>query len=1272
MRSLAAGWERSLLIDSSGALWGGGSNRERCLWEESGEDRVALRRLDVTDLDGVPFEAVQMGRDHALAILEGGRAVISWGPSNEFGQVGHGAPCQARVCPGVVQLSSVPVKQVACGEYHSLVLTVQGEVFAFGCNSYGQLGTGRRDPLAQAERVWSNHLRGMPARGVAAGAQSSMALSIGGQVFCWGCNVRGRLGLGPSYDHEDAVLTPVVVPNLPGMARAIAAGGQHSGVILRRGRLFLSGDNAAGQLGQAKDVDWTSTFYELPFQDYTLRVRAVALGGAHTVILSYDGHLYTCGRNVEGQLGNGLVAPATAAPTAPVDVSIRLCAGEARLVVVGLAACNDHTLVLALCFAQAQAREGADEDGVRRPQTSASSRTTRTARQLHEPIVDFSQTVRLDNNTHLLRTIQEDNAAADAGDAALLAVADVPEPEGRRPATAEAQTRHGGQLSGASGSVPGALHSGCTSRVGCGSGLLGSSQGKRGLGYCAEAEGTPAEEVVLLQPVVQAGVASSVGFSGLSVASLAALVQAALPTATSGEMDQAATNELQSALTVALSTPALLNASFCFPGLYRPRLDSGGLLDAFRDLYACAELYAVVETPMMNAAFEGLRNWAGDHEDAASLVHRDQLRGVAAVLLAPILAAPYLAQAYELMSRIMRLVAWMSPEGRCELQELIIEDCSEAEVLQSLVRRVREHCDETVRRAHQMQRLSPEIWEGLMLLQLLWGANEAIAKRLDQSLQTQPDWPEPQELGQSLSQTLSQFGSSRGYGWAASSGGPTLMERFALAEPRGRPPVPALEFNLQSLAEELVPPELEFRLFIENACAGPITPSEVLSLPLYAARTDYGYEYVLPSKMRSFMANRNLVPVSYTRKVLQVENHHAQVYLQHQVARRVAADLDVLPGHEIHIDPALLFFILKVRRERILEDTTAALQRATPEDLRRQLKVVFEGEQGVDEGGLAREFFRLLSARIFSTECGLFNADVAAGARVLWFDRASPCESTEFWLAGVILGLVVYNNMPGLDVRFPHVVFKKIKNEPLSLEDLRSVHPEIYVSLKSLLQWVPEETLGEAEASELFENTFCLDFTVSYDDAGTPSTRPLCPGGKDRPVNLENLDEFVRLYCEWLLTLSVECQFEPFRKGVRRVCDSSLFNALDSSELEMIVCGEQDLDFAQLRRNCHYEGYTEDMPYVEELWLLLLALDVPKKKLFLSFVTGSDLAPVGGLQELQLVIQRNGGEPTERLPTAHTCFNLLLLPEYADAAPGGKLDRMLHVAMHNAEGFGLE
>merc|ERR1712196_364708 len=99
----------------------------------------------------------------------------------------------------------------------------------------------------------------------------------------------------------------------------------------------------------------------------------------------------------------------------------------------------------------------------------------------------------------------------------------------------------------------------------------------------------------------------------------------------------------------------------------------------------------------------------------------------------------------------------------------------------------------------------------------------------------------------------------------------------------------------------------------------------------------------------------------------------------------------------------------------------------------------------------------------------------------------------------------------------------------------------------------PEEGVGETEANKIFEDTFCLDFTVSYESCdGSSLTKELCEEGKDRPVTLSSREEFVQLYCEWLLTLSIERQFEPFRKGVRRVCDSPLFNALDSAELELI------------------------------------------------------------------------------------------------------------------------
>ncbi|CAE7948667.1 FIGNL1 [Symbiodinium sp. KB8] len=118
-----AGKDLWWLMRTAAGLWGGGSNRGQCLSEELSDEQVPLSRLDIAELDGVPFEAAQMGRDHILAVLEGGRAVISWGPSNEFGQIGHGLPYRSRVRPGVVHLGGVLVKQAACVESGILIST---------------------------------------------------------------------------------------------------------------------------------------------------------------------------------------------------------------------------------------------------------------------------------------------------------------------------------------------------------------------------------------------------------------------------------------------------------------------------------------------------------------------------------------------------------------------------------------------------------------------------------------------------------------------------------------------------------------------------------------------------------------------------------------------------------------------------------------------------------------------------------------------------------------------------------------------------------------------------------------------------------------------------------------------------------------------------------------------------------------------------------------------------------------------------------------------
>jgi len=366
-----------------------------------------------------------------------------------------------------------------------------------------------------------------------------------------------------------------------------------------------------------------------------------------------------------------------------------------------------------------------------------------------------------------------------------------------------------------------------------------------------------------------------------------------------------------------------------------------------------------------------------------------------------------------------------------------------------------------------------------------------------------------------------------------------------------------------------------------------------------------------------------------------------------------------------------VFFLLQVSRARLLQDTAVALQNASPQDLKKPLKVKFVGEEGVDEGGVAKEYFRLLSAQLFAPEYGMFKCD--SESRYLWFDPQSFNDPDDFWMVGVVLGLAVYNNLPGLDVNFPLALFKKLKGLPVTFDDLGQTFPSHAASLQAVLDWTPPDDMDTREAAQLFEDTFCLEFSVSVEAFGERRTvKLLDEEGEPSPVTLSRREEFAELFKEWYLRVGVQKQFDAFKKGFGRVCGSSpVFECLSAEELEAIVCGEKDLDFTNLESSAEVVasavGFQEG--YMSGFWEILRAFDAPQRKQFLKFVTGSDLAPVGGLERLKMKIQRNGGEPTNRLPTAHTCFNLLMLPEYSDHE---KLRRLLVQAIENAEGFGLE
>ncbi|KAJ8984869.1 hypothetical protein NQ317_002708 [Molorchus minor] len=314
--------------------------------------------------------------------------------------------------------------------------------------------------------------------------------------------------------------------------------------------------------------------------------------------------------------------------------------------------------------------------------------------------------------------------------------------------------------------------------------------------------------------------------------------------------------------------------------------------------------------------------------------------------------------------------------------------------------------------------------------------------------------------------------------------------------------------------------------------------------------------------------------------------------------------------------PSQPYLRLKVRRDHIIDDALVELEMISmenPNDLKKQLVVEFEGEQGIDEGGVSKEFFQLVIEEIFNPDYAMFT--VQSETQTVWFNPTSFESDAQFTLIGIVLGLAIYNNVI-LAVNFPMVLYRKLMGKRGSFEDLQDWNPVLYNSLKQLLEYT------EPNLEEVFMQTF----RISYQDVfGTMINYDLKEKGDKIGVTQENKYEFVDFYANYLLNKSVEKQFHAFHKGFQMVVD------------------ESPLD------------------------LLFRPKKLKDKRKLLQFTTGSDRVPIGGLSRLKLVIAKNGPD-SDRLPTAHTCFNVLLLPEYSSKE---KLKDRLVKAINYSKGFGM-
>lgn len=307
-------------------------------------------------------------------------------------------------------------------------------------------------------------------------------------------------------------------------------------------------------------------------------------------------------------------------------------------------------------------------------------------------------------------------------------------------------------------------------------------------------------------------------------------------------------------------------------------------------------------------------------------------------------------------------------------------------------------------------------------------------------------------------------------------------------------------------------------------------------------------------------------------------------------------------------------------------------------------------------GGVTREFFQLLCLELFDVNTGMWTHSVG-DENITWFNSSCFWNDEGYYLTGVLVGLAVYNSVL-LDVNFPQAVYRKLLGQPLGLEDM------VDASIKSGLQ-----QLLEYEGDDV-EDVFCLNFEVNWMDLGVERKKELKPNGSNIPVTSDNKEEYVMLYVRWLLVDYVYPQFQSFEEGFMKVMENSTLELFRPEELELFVEGTPELDFAALEKNTEYEGgYSSDSPVVQNFWRFVQTAPREAQLNLLKFCTGTTKAPIGGLGAMRFKIQRSGPDSTQ-LPTSHTCFNTLLLPDYGEDYE--KLADRLGRAILECEGFGLQ
>ncbi|KAL8761175.1 MAG: hypothetical protein Q9184_002687 [Pyrenodesmia sp. 2 TL-2023] len=332
---------------------------------------------------------------------------------------------------------------------------------------------------------------------------------------------------------------------------------------------------------------------------------------------------------------------------------------------------------------------------------------------------------------------------------------------------------------------------------------------------------------------------------------------------------------------------------------------------------------------------------------------------------------------------------------------------------------------------------------------------------------------------------------------------------------------------------------------------------------------------------------------------------------------------------------------LNVRRDQVFLDSYKFMHFKSGDEIKYgKLSIRFHGEEGVDAGGVSREWFQVLSRQMFNPDYALF-VPVASDRTTFHPNKLSKVNEEHldfFKFIGRIIGKALYEGR-ALDCHFSRAVYKRILGKTVSIKDMETLDLDYYKSLLWML---------ENDITDIITETF----SAETDDFGVTEIVDLIENGRNIPVTEENKHEYVQRVVEYRLTGSVQTQLEKFLGGFHDVVPPELISIFNEQELELLISGLPDIDVDDWKNNSEYHNYSASSSQIQWFWRAVRSFDKEERAKLLQFVTGTSKVPLNGFSQLEGMngfsrfnIHRDYGNK-DRLPSSHTCFNQLDLPEY--------------------------